>query len=53
MKEPNSASGGKKINPTSENIAKYIYDCLEPKVRGLKSITVWESEKSRATYYAE
>jgi len=40
----------KKINPTSENIAKYIYDCLESPVSGLKSVTVWESEKSCATY---
>lgn len=43
----------KKINPTSENIAKYIYDCLAPKAKKLKSVTVWESEKSSATYYAE
>jgi 6-pyruvoyltetrahydropterin/6-carboxytetrahydropterin synthase len=41
----------KKVNPTSENIAKYIYDRL--KCQGLKvnSVTVWESENSQATYY--
>lgn len=40
----------KKANPTSENIAKYIYDCLKSRISGLKSVTVWESEKSCATY---
>jgi len=41
----------KKVNPTSENIAKYIYGRL--KVTGIKpaAVTVWESEKARATYY--
>ncbi|PIP19543.1 MAG: 6-carboxytetrahydropterin synthase QueD [Candidatus Omnitrophica bacterium CG08_land_8_20_14_0_20_41_16] len=43
----------KKANPTSENIAKYIYDRLGDKVPGLVSITVWESEKSCATYDGE
>lgn len=40
----------KKINPTSENIAKYIYDRIKYQVSGIKSITVWESENSCATY---
>jgi 6-pyruvoyltetrahydropterin/6-carboxytetrahydropterin synthase len=40
----------KKVNPTSENIARYIYDSLKPQVFGLKSVTVWESENSSATY---
>lgn len=40
----------KKFNPTSENIAKYIYDILKKKVPLLKSITVWESHNSSATY---
>jgi len=43
----------KKANPTSENIAQYIYDNLKLPVPSLKSITVWESENSSATYYAE
>ena len=42
----------KKVNPTSENIAKYIYDSLKPKVTSIKSVTVWESENSSATYSA-
>jgi len=40
----------KKNNPTSENIAKYIYDCLEVRLSGVRSITVWESDKCCATY---
>lgn len=41
----------KKNNPTSENIAKYIYDCLKKQIRDLSSATVWESDKCCATYY--
>jgi 6-pyruvoyltetrahydropterin/6-carboxytetrahydropterin synthase len=40
----------KKINPTSENIAKYIYDKLMRDGLKLKSITVWENNTSCATY---
>jgi 6-pyruvoyltetrahydropterin/6-carboxytetrahydropterin synthase len=40
----------KEVNPTSENIAKYIYEKLEPQVASLNSVTVWESENSCATY---
>ena len=49
----------KKYNPTSENIAKYIFDNFSASlnkfnpVAGLKSVTVWESERSSATYYGE
>ncbi len=43
----------KKVNPTSENIAKYIDDRL--KVQGPKpaAVTVWESDNSCASYYEE
>jgi 6-pyruvoyltetrahydropterin/6-carboxytetrahydropterin synthase len=40
----------KKVNPTSEGISKYIYDCLKPKLSALSSVTVWESENCCATY---
>lgn len=40
----------KKVNPTSENIAKYIYDNLRSKIAGLKLVTVWENNASCATY---
>ena len=43
----------KRNNPTSENIARYIYDTLKPRVSGLDSVTVWESENCAATYYGE
>ena len=50
-----SASGGKKINPTSENIAKFIFDNLKKKLNSknikVKAVTVWESKTSSATYF--
>lgn len=43
------------VNPTSENIAKYLFDSLKKEIRTacLKHVTVWESEKASATYYDE
>lgn len=42
------------IEPTSENIAKFIYDRLKTDLKGhhatLKWVTAWESETSRASY---
>ncbi|MGA1861544.1 6-carboxytetrahydropterin synthase QueD [Deferribacter thermophilus] len=41
-----------KVNPTSENIAKYIYDRLKVKFGDLvSSVVVWESETAAAEYY--
>jgi len=40
----------KKVNPTSENIARYIYDSLRPRVKGLSCVTVWENDTSSAVY---
>jgi 6-pyruvoyltetrahydropterin/6-carboxytetrahydropterin synthase len=43
----------KKVNPTSENIAKYIYDKISSQLSAFSSqlkITVWESDTSQATY---
>lgn len=51
----------KKINPTSENIAKFIFDKLsntqqvtsnkqQARSNTLKKVTVWETETSSATY---
>jgi 6-pyruvoyltetrahydropterin/6-carboxytetrahydropterin synthase len=45
------------INPSSENIAKWIYDSVKKRLRkgyrnvNLTSVTVWESESASATYY--
>lgn len=41
----------KKINPTSENVAKYIFEGIKSRIPGLKTVTVWESENSSACYY--
>jgi len=42
-------------NPSSENIAKWVYDSLSKKIDNetiqLSAVTVWESETSSATYY--
>ncbi len=40
----------KRVNPTSENIAKYIYDNLKRPVAGISSVAVWENTASSATY---
>jgi 6-pyruvoyltetrahydropterin/6-carboxytetrahydropterin synthase len=41
--------------PSSENIAKYIFDQLKRELKGhpttLKKATAWESETSSATYF--
>ncbi|MDI6745285.1 MAG: 6-carboxytetrahydropterin synthase QueD [Thermodesulfovibrionales bacterium] len=42
-------------NPSSENIAKWIYDSLNKKLSDehvqVSAVTVWESETASATYY--
>ena len=44
-------------NPSSENIAKWIYDSLKKKINNenvtLTGVTVWESETASATYFEE
>lgn len=51
----NKINAFKKENPSAENIAKYIYEglrsCIRKKGLSVKSISVWESETSCATYY--
>ena len=43
------------INPSSENIAKWLYDSVKKKINsrniGISSVTLWESENASATYY--
>jgi len=41
----------KKVNPTSENIAKFIYQKIKLRIKKISAVTVWESENSAATYY--
>lgn len=42
------------INPSAENIAKYIYDEMEPKVKpsgvNVARVKIWESENAAVTY---
>lgn len=40
-------------NPTTERIARYIYESVAARLPGnvrMDAVTAWESEKSRATY---
>lgn len=37
-------------NPTSENIARFIYDSLKKKCKGVIKVTVWETAASCASY---
>ncbi|GBD99589.1 6-carboxy-5,6,7,8-tetrahydropterin synthase [bacterium BMS3Abin07] len=45
------------INPSSENIAKWIYDSLKKKIESenvqLSAVTIWESGTASATYYED
>lgn len=49
-KNLNSIPYFKKANPTSENIAKFIYGRLTKKRLPVSSVSVWETEDSRAVY---
>ncbi|TAL23587.1 MAG: 6-carboxytetrahydropterin synthase QueD [Nitrospirae bacterium] len=44
-------------NPSSENIAKWIYDSLNKKLSEedaqVSAVTVWESDSASATYYED
>jgi len=40
----------KKLNPTSENIARYIYDRMRAQGVRTNLVTVWESHNTCATY---
>ncbi|MBI5196313.1 MAG: 6-carboxytetrahydropterin synthase QueD [Nitrospirae bacterium] len=43
------------INPSSENIAKWIYESIRKKLNNdyvkLSAVTVWEAETASATYF--
>lgn len=46
-----------KLNPTAENIAKYVYGQLRYTIHDTRyaifKVTVWESDTSSASYYEE
>ena len=45
------------LNPSSENIAKWVYESLRKKINGkevsLSAVTVWESDSASATYFEQ
>ncbi len=45
----------KKINPSAENIAKYIFGCLSKSLKRKKvrlgKVTVWETARASASYF--
>ncbi|RMG66731.1 MAG: 6-carboxytetrahydropterin synthase QueD [Nitrospirae bacterium] len=45
------------INPSSENIARWLFESLKKKVNTdhvkLSAVTVWESDTASATYYED
>ncbi|MFC1666788.1 6-carboxytetrahydropterin synthase QueD [Candidatus Omnitrophota bacterium] len=51
----NRISAFKRKNPSAENIAKYIFKELKSSLKSkdffVKSVSVWESDASCATYY--
>ena len=44
----------KNVNPSAENIAKYIFECLSKPLKGKKvrlvKVTVWETARASASY---
>jgi len=53
----NELDAFKEVNPSSENLAKYIFEELERKIGtgdvAVSKITVYESKNSAASYYKE
>ena len=51
----NRLSSFKRKNPSAENIARYIFEKLKSSIKDrdlfVKSVAVWESDTSCATYY--
>ena len=47
----NSIEAFKDLSPSSELIAKFIYKELKQTIKDLKKVSVWETEKSRASYW--
>jgi len=49
-KDLNNLEEFKNISPSSENIAKYIYDQLKEQLPQLVQVAVWETERAKAVY---
>ena len=50
-KDLNELPAFKNISPSSENIAKYIYQQLKKDFSILTKVSVWETDNARATYF--
>ena len=46
----NETTAFKKLNPTSENMARLIYDGIKKNDKHIASVSVWENDNSCATY---
>jgi len=49
----NKVKALKGINPTSENVARFIYDSVKKRNKFIRSVSVWENERSCATYSSD
>ena len=43
----------KKENPTSENIARFIHECLSKSIKEKMKVSVWETDTSCASFYTQ
>ncbi len=47
----------REINPSSENIARFIYECLQKSLEDkrihISRVTAWESDNACATYWGD
>lgn len=41
----------KNLSPSSELIAKYIFEKMNSMIEGVTKVSVWETERTRATYW--
>lgn len=46
----NEISPFDKINPTAENLSRFIYESMEKYFNNIKEVVVWESDNARAIY---
>jgi len=46
----NSLECFRRVNPTSENLARFIYEQLKERGLAVSSVSVWEADDSKAKY---
>ena len=52
-KDINTLPDFKGISPSSEILAKYIYEKMKAEIPSVSKVSVWETEKACASYYEE